>query len=77
MQKITKEQFEAYQAKQRFSKNPIKEELRNLAVGEGLFIPKESWTNKTPPAGYGLIPGAKFSLKTLLDNTGWAMLRVQ
>lgn len=54
MKKITQEEFEQYNYNlgSRGMNNPITQEIKNMEVGEHLFVSKEEWKMKTTPSVY-------------------------
>lgn len=83
MKKITSREFRELTKKL----NPIRVEVRNLAVGEGLVLTHEDWKGtglRTSPhicaqqwvKENGNGKTAKVKVRTLLDGSGFALLRV-
>lgn len=48
--------------------------MNRLAVGESIQVLRSEWTNRSEPR-VKLTNGMKFSTLTLLDNTGWLVVR--
>lgn len=87
MQIINKDEFYGLEGRAAGSKfTPIKIRLEDLEVGQALIIEKTDWLSKTPPMAAihtNYAPANKkhnpkrFTVKTLSESRGWAVLRLQ
>ena len=81
MQKLTAEQLSAISFKAGINRSSkvtaLYNELKTLLVGEALVILKSEWPLKTPPAAYTAkkVSGVTVNIRTLADNSGWALIR--
>lgn len=86
MKIISKDEFYSLAGKAGVKFAPVKERLEALTIGEALMIEPSDWSSKTGPkqsiySNYS--PGNKshntkrFIIKTLPNNQGWAVLRLQ
>lgn len=81
MQKLTAEQLSAIKFKAGLTRSSkvdaFYNELKTLLVGEALVILKSEWPLKTPPAAYTArkVSGVVINIRTLDDNSGWALIR--
>lgn len=74
---------EVYGKTSKGAASPIMKEVHMLNVTEGLFIKKEDWPLKTTPVLYvsqvyrTKISDRKYTIRTLLDGSGWVVFRLK
>ena len=81
MRKINHDEYVKLNFKSRaYASNPFIIMSRELEVNEGMLIEKGEWLRKNPPSSTPFNSkklGTRFSVRSLHDNTGWAVLRVE
>lgn len=80
MEKIAKEDMPAVLPVRRKRNTLLRSMLLQLEVGEGLFMPREEWKAKNPPA-YVVADirkshGHRYDYGLRTDGTGWLFRRV-
>jgi len=82
MQKITKEEFDKPSLQPLVSGEGFMiDELEGLNLNEAIIVTTKNWNAGTTPASYihnmFKKSGKRFSVKELIDKSGWAILRVK
>lgn len=58
--------------------DPLIQQLRDLSIGSGAIIKKEEWGRKSKLTTANInFKNHKFTVRTLADKSGWAVLRIQ
>lgn len=59
--------------------SPYMESVKSLRLGEGFLITNDEWNYKTRPTQYFTAfqkkLGIKLTIRTLKDDSGWALIR--
>jgi hypothetical protein len=92
MKKVSREELSDYDLKTQRTLQPhpvvceFYNEVAKLHIGEALRVSKEEWPLKAKPqlsktrvkySKYGLLVHAKFHTRTLSDESGWMIIRVE
>lgn len=80
MKKISKEEMPVILPVRRKRMTTLRTQLEQLAIGEGLFLPKEEWNAKSSPsfivAGIRKKSGYLYEWGFKTDGSGWLFRRL-